>query len=119
MKVPGHGRSRQARCLRIEAIVSRRSVSGACTAGSATSSDSSAAGTRLFTREVTFPVPPESRLLQVRQRWSSVDDWAPVLGGLWVESEDAGEYALGELGRAAYEADQEAEGLLRRRWELS
>jgi hypothetical protein len=48
-----------------------------------------------------------------------VDDWAPVLGGIWVESEDATEYALGEAAQAAYEAELAAEGVLRRRWELT
>jgi hypothetical protein len=42
-----------------------------------------------------------------------------VLSGLWVESEDAAEYALGEIAQAAYEAELAAEGVLRRRWELT
>jgi hypothetical protein len=74
---------------------------------------------RIFTRGQKFATPPESRLLQVRQRWSSVDDWAPVLAEIWVESEDADEYALGELAQAAYAAELAEEGLRRRRWELT
>jgi hypothetical protein len=34
---------------------------------------------------------PTSRFLQLRQRWSSVGDWAPVLTSAWVEFENAGE----------------------------
>jgi hypothetical protein len=50
------------------------STDGGASWVTAASVDSTAAGSRLFTREVIFPAPPESRLLQVRQRWSSVDD---------------------------------------------
>jgi microcystin-dependent protein len=95
------------------------SLNGGATWLTAASVDSTAGSGRLFTREVTFATPPESRFLQIRQRWSSVDDWAPVLGGLWVESENAEDYALGELAQAAYEAELAAEGVLRRRWELT
>jgi hypothetical protein len=95
------------------------SLDGGETWLTAVSVDAIDAEARLFTREVAFAPPPESRLLQVRQRWSSVADWAPVLGGVWVESEDATEYGLGELAQAAYETEVAAEGLLRRRWELT
>ena len=48
-------------------------------------------------------------MLQLRQRWSSVSDWAPVLTSLWVEYEDAEDYALARAGEAAYEAGVAAE----------
>ena len=44
---------------------------------------------RVLTREIAFEDPPVSRVLQLRQRWSSVSDWAPVLTSVWVEFEDA------------------------------
>ena len=74
---------------------------------------------RVLTREIAFEDPPVSRVLQLRQRWSSVSDWAPVLTSVWVEFENAAEYALGELAQATYEAELAQEGALRRRWELT
>jgi hypothetical protein len=81
---------------------------------------SSASGaTRVFTAGVDFATPPQSRLLQLRVRWTSISDWAPVLTSLWVESEDAEDYFFAEIARAAYEAELAAEALLRRKWELT
>ncbi len=48
-----------------------------------------------------------------------VSDWAPVLTSLWVEYEDAADYALAELAEAEYEAGVAAENVLRRKWELT
>ena len=95
------------------------SIDGGATWATVESVDASSGATRLFTRGQTFAAPPQSRLLQVRQRWSSVSDWAPVLTGVWIESEDAAEYALAEIAQAAYEAALDDEDRLRRRWEIT
>jgi hypothetical protein len=95
------------------------STDGGVTWVTAVDVPASAGSTRVFTREIAFSNPPVSRLLQVRQRWSSVSDCAPVLTSLWVEFENAEEYALGELADAAYAAELAQEDLLRRRWELT
>jgi hypothetical protein len=95
------------------------SLDGGVTWTVAVSQNSATAAMRVFTREIELAVPPQSRVLQLRQRWTSVSDWAPVLTSLWVEYENAEEYALAELAQATYEAELEAEALLRRRWELT
>jgi hypothetical protein len=74
---------------------------------------------RILTRGVDYAGPPISRFLQLRQRWSSVSDWAPVLTRLWVEFENADDYALAELAQTAYEEDLAREATLRRRWEIT
>jgi hypothetical protein len=85
----------------------------------AVSQSSTSGATRIFTREVEFAIPPRSRLLQVRQRWSSVSDWAPVLTRVWVEYEDAEAYDLAEVAEAAYEQGLLDEARGRRRWEFT
>jgi hypothetical protein len=97
------------------------SIDGGVTWVEAVNVAASSGATRVLTREIDFTetTPPESRFLQLRQRWSSVSDWAPVLTRLWVEYENAEEYALGALAQAEYEDALAAEGVLRRRWELT
>ena len=95
------------------------STDGGVTWTQAVSTPAAAGSARVLTRDIEFVTPPESRYLQLRQSWSSVTDWAPVLARLWVEYELADDYALNELAAATYEAERAAEALLRRRWELT
>ncbi|MCC7025243.1 MAG: hypothetical protein IT338_20585, partial [Thermomicrobiales bacterium] len=45
----------------------------------------SAASDRTFRLEAAFADPVEARYLQLRVRWDSVLDWAPVLASVWAE----------------------------------
>lgn len=45
------------------------------------------ANEQTFVLEKTLNVPVSSRFLQLRVRWGTVSDWAPVLVGLWAEFE--------------------------------
>src|SRR5687767_245754 len=94
------------------------SLDGGATWAVAADVAASSGATRVFTREAT-DLTLRSRLLQVRQRWSSVGDWAPVLSRIWVESEDAAVYDLAEIAEAAYAQELAFEGQLWRRWELT
>jgi hypothetical protein len=78
------------------------STDGGITWTQVASSGPSSGAQRTFTLETAANfVFPTSRYLQLRVRWSSISDWAPVLTGLWVEVEP-----VGETNR-------------RRRWELT
>ncbi|MGH2618871.1 MAG: hypothetical protein ACRDJC_26885, partial [Thermomicrobiales bacterium] len=49
--------------------------------------NTTAAATRAFTLQSAFVAIPTARHLQLRVTWSSVNDWAPVLTGVWAEFE--------------------------------
>jgi hypothetical protein len=95
------------------------SIDGGVTWTAAVSQSAVSGATRVFTRDFTFNNPPQSRLLQLRCRWSSVLDWAPVLTSLWMEYEDAEAYALAEVAEATYDQGLLDENRRRRRWELT
>jgi hypothetical protein len=85
----------------------------------AVSQSASSGATRVFTRETTFDPPLQGRVFQIRQSWSSVSDWAPVLTRVWVEYEGLADYTFAELQQSAYEQALLDEDARRRRWEIT
>ncbi|MGH8573189.1 MAG: hypothetical protein ACREX8_11540, partial [Gammaproteobacteria bacterium] len=63
------------------------SLDGGVNWTTAASQNTTAATTRTFTLQSAFASIPTARHLQVRVNWSSVNDWAPVLTGVWTEFE--------------------------------
>jgi hypothetical protein len=95
------------------------SIDGGITWVTVEDTPATSGATRVLTRGAAYASAPISRFLQLRQRWSSVSDWAPVLTRIWVEYENAEDYALAELAQQTYGAELAREATLRRRWEIT